>query len=155
MFSISHQRILLLGLTVAYSLTDYYRPIRMIFRLNGFIIGLGVGAFLLIFPRNLMIGWGLQVAGPAWPARIAGSVLIALGCLFVASAGQRIIHVPILLSAVMSNGLIAIVLLLSYLQREFAELSITGQAVLIVVFLLCLITAVLPLRYIRADYPSS
>jgi hypothetical protein len=46
----------------------------------------------------------------------------------------------------------AIVLLIAYLQQELAALTLIGQLVLVAIFLLCLIGAVFPLRYLRIDY---
>jgi hypothetical protein len=44
------------------------------------------------------------------------------------------------------------VLLVSYLQGEFAGMGIVGRIILVLLFLLCLISAVVPVRYLRTDY---
>lgn len=50
------------------------------------------------------------------------------------------------------NGLLAIVLLLAYLQQDLANLTPVGLGVLLVIFVIALVGAVVPLRYLRAEY---
>jgi len=137
---------------VAYSLNDYYRPLRLTLRINGLILGLGLGLLFIVYPRALFLQWGLIPTGPAWPVRCAGATLIALGCLSLLAANERIIPAVVLITMTVGNGLLALVLFVSYLQGEFAALPALGLIGLILIFLLCLISAVVPLRYIRTEY---
>ena len=121
-------------------------------RLNGAVIGLALGLLLLLLPRTNLAAWGLYTGGALWSLRALGSLLLALGVLFVLSASQEVIHLPVLLSMVVANSLLAFVLLLAYLQKELAGLTLTGQLLLVLIFLLCLIGAVVPLRYFRVEY---
>jgi hypothetical protein len=45
-----------------------------------------------------------------------------------------------------------VVLLVGYLQGEFAGLGLFGQIALVLIFLICLISAIVPVRYLRTDY---
>lgn len=138
---------------MAYSLSDYFRPLRIVLRISGLLLGLGAGGGLLLLPSALLQSWQLIAAdGPVWFARGAGAVLVALGCLFLFAASETIISRPVLIAATVCHGLLAVVLLVAYVQQEFADLSLTGTLVLISVFLLCLFGAVVPLRYVRTDY---
>ena len=137
---------------MAYSLTDYFRSLRLVLRLNGLLVGIGFGTLLLLSP-NTLVRWGLLADGQLWPPRVAGALLIGLGCAFVFAANQRIVPVSVLVAALISNGLMAIVLLVAYLQGEFNTITITGTILLILVFVFCLIGAVTAIPYIRADYP--
>ena len=139
---------------MAYSLTDYFRSIRLILRLNGLIVALGFGLLLLLSPATLA-DWGLLAGGQLWPTRMAGAALIGLGSAFIFAANQRIVPVSVLVAALVGNGLMAIVLLIAYLQQEFSNITLTGTILLILVFIFCLIGAVAPIPYIRTDYPRS
>ena len=121
-------------------------------RLNGLVIGLALGLLCLLSPKTSLAAWGLYTNGALWPLRATGAVLLALGLLYVLAANQDIINMPMLLSMVVANSLLAIVLLFAYLQQELAGLTLLGQLLLIVIFLLCLIGAVVPLRYFRLEY---
>ena len=121
-------------------------------RLNGALVGLALGLLLLLAPKINLAAWGLTTGGPAWPLRAGGSLLLALGLLFVLSANQDVINLPVLLSMVIANSLLALVLLFAYLQQELAGLTPPGQLLLVLVFLLCLVGAVAPLRYFRVEY---
>ena len=137
---------------MAYSLGDPYRPLRIILRINGVIVGLGAGAALAFFPRAVMANSGLQGDGGLWVARLAGAALLALGVLFVLGAGQRVPDLPLLVACTLFHGLTALLLLVSYLQRELTGLALGGQVALLVVFILCLAGALAPVRYFRAEF---
>jgi hypothetical protein len=138
---------------MAYSLGDFYRPLRITLRINGLLLGLGVGSLLLIFPRSVLQHWyPLAATDPTWLARCAGALLIAVGCLFLLASGEEMIATPILITATVAHGLVSVVLLTAYVQREFSGLSVLGSLVLVAIFLLCLAGAVMPLRYLRTDY---
>lgn len=139
---------------MAYSLGDPYRPLRIILRINGLIVGLGAGSALAFFPRWIMANSGLQGQGGLWVARLAGAALLALGLLFLLSAGQRVPEFPLLVACTLFHGLSALLLLVSYLQRELTGLAILGQAALLVVFILCLAGALAPVRYFRAEFQA-
>lgn len=140
---------------MAYSLGDYFRPLRITLRISGLTLGVGTGATLLLSPRSLLQSWHLAaIDGPIWLTRGAGALLIALGCLFLLAAAEAIITRPVLVAATVAHGLLALVLLVAYVQRDFANLSPLGTFILVAVFLLCLCGAVIPLRYVRTDYRS-
>jgi hypothetical protein len=50
---------------------------------------------------------------------------------------------------VITNSLLALVLLGAYLRQELTGLSSVGQLLLVLIFLFYLLGAVIPLRYIR------
>ncbi len=137
---------------MAYSLNDLYRGLRGVMRLNGLAIGVGVGALLLLFPRSLMSAAGLYAGEALWPHRLAGGLLVALGIMLLLTAQDRIVSTASMVVMLVANALIALVLILSYLQGEFSGMGIVGQIVLVLIFLLCLISAIVPIRYLRTDY---
>jgi hypothetical protein len=137
---------------MAYSFTDIYRPLRTLLRVNGLMIGCGFGAVLLFAGPATLVRWGLVTTDPGWSTRLAGALLISLGLYFLLTAGHAIIDMTALVTCLVSHGLIAIVLLLGYLQRDLAALNWGGRIVLLFVFVLCLIGALMPLRYLRAEY---
>ena len=121
-------------------------------RLNGLVIGLALGFLCLLSPKTSLAAWGLYTSGALWPLRATGAILLALGLLYVLAANQEFINMPLLLSMVVANSLLAIVLLFAYLQQELTGLTFIGRLLLIAIFLLCLIGAVVPLRYFRLEY---
>jgi hypothetical protein len=121
-------------------------------RVNGLVVGLGFGVLLLLFPRALMITAGLYAGEALWPHRLIGSLLLALGIMFLISAADRVVSTVSMATMIIANGLMAIVLMVGYLQGEFAGLGLIGQIILIVIFLMCLISAIVPVRYLRTDY---
>lgn len=137
---------------MAYSLTDHYRTLRAVMRINGIMTGLGLGLLLTVLPRSLLATWGLILAGPTWPLRLAGVCLITLGIHMMVAAHERIISLASLLTALIGNGLIAIVLLVAYLQRDLANLLPIGRIFLMVIVLLSLLCALVALRYLHSDY---
>ena len=137
---------------MAYTLTDQFRPLRLVMRLNGVVLGLALGLALLLLPKANLAAWGLYLGGSLWPLRATGSLLVAVGLLFVLGANQDLINLPLLLSMVVGNSLLALVLLLAYFQQELVGLTRLGQIVFLGIFLLCLIGAVVPLRYFRVEY---
>lgn len=137
---------------MAYSFSDLYRTLRISMRVNGAVVGLGFGLLLLWGPMKVMEFLRIGASEPIWPIRLAGAALIGLGFFMIMASGERIIHPPVLVSVIVSNGLIAFVLLVSYLQGDLAQLSLLGNLILILVVAICLIGAVLPVRYLRAEY---
>jgi hypothetical protein len=137
---------------MAYSFSDLYRPLRISMRVNGVVVGLVCGLLLLWGPKGPMEFLRISENEPMWPIRLAGAALIGLGVFLIMASGERIIHPPVLISVIVSNGLIAFVLLLSYLQGDLTQLSLFGSLVLVLVVAICLIGTVLPMRYLRAEY---
>ncbi len=72
--------------------------------------------------------------------------------MFLISAADRVVSTVSMATMIIANGLMAIVLMVGYLQGEFAGLGLIGQIILIVIFLMCLISAIVPVRYLRTDY---
>jgi hypothetical protein len=137
---------------VAYSLNDLYRGLRTVMRFDGLVIGLGLGGLLLIFPRGLLAAWGLYTGGPLWPGRMAGALLVAFGIQLLLAAQERIVSTAHMVAMIIANGLLAVVLLVGYLQQEFGGLGPAGQIGLVALFLICLVSTLTPLRYLRTDY---
>lgn len=136
---------------MAYTLGDPFRPLRLILRLNGVIIGLLLGVFCLLLPGTLLIRWGLAVDGALWLWRLAGANLCALGCFLLIAAGQDLMHRALLFTATLTHVLWAVILFMAYLQQELVLPSVTGQLLFVCIFVLCLLGAVLPLRYVRSS----
>lgn len=136
---------------MAYTLTDPFRSLKSILRVSGFVDG-ALGAALLLAPRSWVTGWAVAAAGPFWPVRLAGAALLTLGIFYLLSATQRVPGIPTMVAAALGNALIAGVILAGYLQQDFAGLPPLGLVLLIAVFVVCLIGAVTPLRYLRAEY---
>lgn len=137
---------------MAYSFTDVYRPLRTLLRINGLTIGLGPGLFLFVTPRPILQGCGVLASGPVWPVRLAGALLVTLGVFWLLAASDDVIGSSALVTTMLGHGLIAIALLMAYLQRDLGALPLLGLLLLGVIFVLCLAGALLPLRYLRADY---
>jgi hypothetical protein len=137
---------------LAYSLNDLYSGLRAVMRVNGLVLGFGIGLLLLIFPRVLLLAAGLYSGEVLWPHRLVGGLLLAHGVTLLMSAQERIVSTAGMVVMLIANALIAIVLLVSYLRGEFAGMGLFGQIILVLVFLLCLISAIVPVRYLRTDY---
>ena len=137
---------------MAYTLTDQFRPLRLIMRINGLIVGLALGLLLLVSPLVALSDWGLLTGGYVWPLRLAGASLIASGLFLLLLSRQDLIGLSLLMTVTTTNTLFSVVLLIAYFQQELIHLNGLGRVLLIVVFVLCLAGAVTPLRYIRAEY---
>jgi len=136
---------------MAYTLGDPFRPLRIILRVNGLLLGLLLGALFLWLPGTTLVRWGLTVDGVLWSLRLAGASQIALGCFLLIASGQHYMNRILLFTATLTHVLWVLTLLSAYLQQELANLLLTGRLLLILVFLLCLIGAVAPLRYVRSS----
>lgn len=139
---------------MAYSLNDVYRFLRIVMRLNGATVGLGLGLLLLAAAKGDLAAWGVFSGGPIWPVRMAGGLLAALGVTLLLAAQERIVSGPSMVGMSLANALLAGVLLLAYLQQEFVMLNLSGRLLLVGIFVMCLIGAIFPLRYVRAEYVS-
>ncbi len=136
---------------MAYTLGDPFRALRLMLRINGFLVGIVLGLSLLIAPRTLLLGWGIYDGGTIWPLRLAGTSQMALGAFFFIMATQDYLSKAVLWTITLTNSILALVLLTAYLQQELAGLSTMGQVLFVLVFLLYLLGAVIPLRYVRGD----
>ncbi|MEZ4870384.1 MAG: hypothetical protein R3C14_54140 [Caldilineaceae bacterium] len=136
---------------MAYTLSDPFRALRFLLRINGVVIGLLMGLLLLLASRPALMAWGLYSDGALWPLRLAGSGHIALGLFFILTANQDYISRALLLTTMLANALSALVIMSGYLQQEFSGLPPVGRIILILIVLLSLMGAVLPLRYVRND----
>ena len=140
------------SLALAYSLNDIFRPLRTVMRVDALLVGFGVGALLLVTPKALLAASGLYDGdSPVWFGRLAGALLVTLGLHLWMAAQERIVSTPSMITMALANGLMAVVLLTAYLQQELAALSLLGRIVLVLVFLVCLVSAISPLRYLRAE----
>lgn len=137
---------------MAYSLGDLFRPLRMVMRINGSLLGIGGGLSLLLIRQSTLVQLGILAAEAGWPLRFAGATLIGLGIFLLLSANERIIEQSALIATVVSHGLFALVLFSAYLGDEFAGLNLFGQLLLVIIFFLCLVGAIIPLRYFQAEY---
>ncbi len=111
---------------MAYSFTDIYRPLRTLLRVNGLLVGCGLGVVLLLAPSSALIQWGLVAQDPGWSTRLAGALLVSLGIYFLLAAGQSIVDMPTLVTCLISHGPIALVLFMGYLHRDLAGLAWGG-----------------------------
>ena len=137
---------------MAYSLNDLYGGLRSVMRVNGLVVGVGAGLLLLLFPRGVMDVAGLSTGEAVWPYRLIGSLLLALGAMLLISAQERVVSTASMVAMIIANALMAIVLLVGYMQGEFGGLGLFGQIGLVLIFLICLISAIVPVRYLRTDY---
>ena len=137
---------------MAYSLNDLYGGLRSVMRVNGLVVGVGAGLLLLLFPRGVMDVAGLSTGEAVWPYRLIGSLLLALGAMLLISAQERVVSTASMVAMIIANALVAIVLLVGYMQGEFGGLGLFGQIGLVLIFLICLISAIVPVRYLRTDY---
>lgn len=137
---------------MAYSLGDPYRPLRLVLRLNGVVIGLAFGTLLMLAPHAWLVSMGWSQGGAALPWRIAGVALVTIGLYWVLSAGSRDIDLAVLAPCLVFHSLLSVVLLLGYLRGDLAGLNALGGLLLLTVFLLSLAGALVPVRYFGAEY---
>ncbi len=124
----------------------------MSMRINGVLVGLVFGFLCLFAPPSTFLSRGLLQSGSAWSVRMVGGLLIAFGLSQLLTANDRVIESPTLVTTSVTNGLIALVLLFSYVSGDFAQVGLTGRIVLVLIVAITLTGAVLPLRYLRAEY---
>ncbi|RLT40217.1 MAG: hypothetical protein DWI57_08865 [Chloroflexi bacterium] len=133
---------------MAYTFIDHYRPIRTILRVDGLVVGLGLGLLLLLHPLALLTALGLD-AGLPLISRLAGSALVGLGVGFLLAAAEAELRAGTLVSAIVSNGLVAASLFVAYLSGDLGGLTPWGYLLLLLLFVVCLLSAVLPIPYLR------
>lgn len=136
---------------MAYTLTDPYRPLRTVLRMSS-AITLIAGASFVLLSRPTLVSLGLAAGDVAWPVRLAGAALITLGLYFVMAANETAVSTPAIVTCIVGNAAFALVMLMAYLGQELAGLSLLGRIAFILVFLLCLVSAVVPVRYLRAEF---
>lgn len=136
---------------MARSFNDPYGPLRMTLRVQAVVVGFLLGTLLLLIPDRSMGMWGLVIEQNAWPARLAGAALMGMGINHMTLAGEETMRLGPITAAMMSSGLLVAVFFFSYLQGDLNNLTPLGQIILITVFVLCLATTLLPIRYFRQD----
>ena len=137
---------------MAYSFTDPYRSLRIVLRVDGLLVGIGLGLVLLLLPERMLRLWGVDILSIGWPYHLAGAALMGLGIFVLMAAGERSIGNVTLVPTIITNLLIVVVLFMAYIQGELADLTTMGQGSLLIVFIICLVSGVYPLRYFRAEY---
>ncbi len=135
---------------MAYTLTDPFSGLRTVLRLSG-SLALVAGVILLLLPGATLPPAIVTTGYPLWPLRLVAALLLTLGVFFLLAANRRIIEAPTMVACTVANGSVALVLVIAYLQQEFAALAFFGRSILVLVCLLCLVCAVTPLRYLRAE----
>lgn len=135
---------------MAYTLGDPFRPLRLVLRINGAGIGLAIGLFLLLTPGSWLTEWGLGAPNLHWPLRLAGASQIGIGFFLLLAAQQDDMSRLLLIVTVATHALWALILLSAYLRHELTVEPLFGQLLLVLVFCLCLLGAVTPLRYLRS-----
>lgn len=133
---------------MAYTFTDHYRWARLCLRIHGMLIGIGLGLLLLVHPRDLLVSAGVAV-GSEWTARVGGGALIGLGIGLLSASMERDLHPASLLGATISSSAISVSLLAAYLGGEMEGLHPVGAAGLLVIFVVCTLTAVLSAPFVR------
>lgn len=133
---------------MAYTFIDHYRPIRTILRVDGLVIGLGLGLLLLLHPADMFAALGVDAGTPLF-SRLAGSALIGLGVELLLAAAEADLRAGTLIAAILGNGLLAASLFIAYLSGDLAHLTAWGFLFLLLLFAVCLLTAVLPIPYLR------
>ena len=136
---------------MAYTLSDPFRPLRFVLRLCG-VTSLLTGLLFLLLPSAYAADPLAINAGPLWPLRLAGAGLFSLGLFYLLAASERAILLPAMITCMVGNGMPALLVVAAYLQQEMAAFSLPAQALMLVIFVVWLIGAVAPLRYLRAEY---
>lgn len=137
---------------MAYTLSDHFRPLRIVMRCNGFVVGVILGLLFLTLSKATLTNWGLYTSGLLWPLRLAGALLLTFGLTFLLAANQDLISLLMLVTMSIANSLLALVMLFAYFQQELSQVGNGGRILFVLLFLLCLISAITPLRYLRAEY---
>jgi hypothetical protein len=137
---------------LAYSLNDLYSGLRFVMRVNGVLLGVAMGLLLLILPNRVAVAAEAGYDAALWPLRLAGGLLLTYGVMLLLAAQERVIGAAGMIGLMVGNALVALVLLVGYLQGEFAGLGLTGQIALVLLFVFCLVGVLTPLRYLRSDY---
>ncbi len=137
---------------MAYTLSDPFRSLRVVLRLCGAAFLL-TGLFFLLLPAANAAPL-LGLSGPLWPLRLAGATVLTLGIAFQFAAAERIIGLAVLITCILGNGLPALLLVIAYLQGEMSAFAWPMQAAMLLLFVIWLIGAVAPLRFLRSEYQT-
>ncbi|MGL4650704.1 MAG: hypothetical protein ACRC1H_14950 [Caldilineaceae bacterium] len=137
---------------MAYSLGDPYRSLRLVLRTNGVLLGLLPGMALLLAGSRLPTALGFAAGGPLLPYRLAGAAFVAIGIFLLGAAARPDVDRAALLGCITFHALVALALLLGYLGGDLVVANFLALIVLLVVFLLCLLGALAPLRYFGPEY---
>lgn len=137
---------------MAYSLADPYRPLRLVMRINGVVVGLLLGILLLLASPGLLMRLGIHLSGSLLAVRVSGVALLGVGLFLLGNATVRDLDMPQLLPCIVFHGILALVLILAWFRGDLGALNVAGQIVLLVVFVLCLVGALAPVRYFSAEY---
>lgn len=137
---------------MAYSLGDPYRPLRLIMRLNGVVVGGLLGLPLLLASPATLARLGIPLADATFAVRVAGVALLGAGLFLLGNSAVRDIDLPQLAPCLLFHALLALVLILGWFRGDLADLTPVGQVGLLVVFALCLVGALAPVRYFGAEY---
>lgn len=136
---------------MAYTLSDPFRPLRFVLRLCG-ATSLLTGLLFVLLPSAYATAFLAPGVGPLWPLRLAGAGLLSLGLFYLLAANERSIRPPAMITCMVGNGIPALLVVTAYLQQEMAAFSMFAQAAMLAIFVVWLIGAVAPLRYLRAEY---
>ena len=136
---------------MAYTLTDPFNSLRNVLRTVG-ATDLLLGGTMLVFPRLVLTEWGAAANEAEWPLRMAGGFVITLGLYYLLAANERSVGGTAMITCMVGNGLFAAVVLVAYLQQDLGNLTPVGIGALLVVFVIALVGAIAPLRYLRAEY---
>lgn len=136
---------------MAYTLSDPFRPLRVVLRLCG-ITSLLAGLLFLLSPAAYTVDLLSLGDGPLWPLRLAGAGLLTLGVFYLLAAGERSIRLPTMVTCTLGNAMPALLVVIAYLQQEMVAFTWPAQMVMLAIFTVWLIGAVTPLRYLRAEY---
>ena len=112
---------------MAYSLNDLYGGLRFVMRVNGAVLGLGLGPVLLIWPGRVAATAEPGSDVVLWPLRLAGGLLLTYGVMLLLAAQERVIGSAGKVGMMVGNAVVALVLLVGYLQGEFGGLRLLGQ----------------------------
>jgi hypothetical protein len=137
---------------MAYSLGDAYRPLRLVLRVNGTVIGLALGGTFMLASESILTRLGLMGTGTPVGLRIAGAALVGVGLFLLYGSGGREIDLSVIIPCMVFHALLAVVLLLAYLGGGLDSMGLVARIGLVVIFVLCLLGTLAPVRYLRAEY---
>jgi hypothetical protein len=137
---------------MAYTLSDPYRSLRLVLRLCGATFLL-TGFFFLLLPASSATAL-MGLSGPLWPLRLAAAGLLTLGVAFLFAASERTIGLAVLVPCILGNALPALLLVIAYLQGEMSGFAWPVQGAMLILFVIWLIGAVTPLRFLRSEYQA-
>ena len=84
--------------------------------------------------------------------RLLGAGFFSLGIFYLLASRETTIPASTVVTAIVINSLTALILIFAYFGGEFSGLDWPGLLLLVLTVLVTLIGAVMPLRYLRAEY---